>query len=143
MASQEQLAYVVDDGRLPLLVLRATPAVDDPQALDASYRALERVLAKRTRILMLFDLRGASSSPSRRRRLLDWGLRHERELRTYLAASALVVGNGFERGIVTAMLWLQPVPWPMRVFSSVEDAEMWLLQEHAEPPSHAAGDRSQ
>lgn len=139
VAPVEQLAYVVDDRRLPLVALRPTAAVDDPVALDATYRALERVLAKRRRFLMLFDLRGASSSPNRRRRLLDWGLQHERELRAYLGASALVVSNGFERGIVTAMLWLHPVPWPMRVFSSVEDAEAWLLQENAEPRSNVAG----
>jgi hypothetical protein len=135
----EQLAYLVDDRRLPLLVLRATSAVDDPDALDATYRALEQVLAKRQRFLMLFDLRGASSSPGRRRRLLDWGLRHQQELRAYLGASALVVGNGFERGFVTAMMWLHPVPWPMRVFSSVAEAEAWLLREHAEPRSDVAG----
>ena len=132
MGATEQLAYVVDEARWPLVVLRATAAVDDPDALNASYRALERVLAKQRRFLMLFDLRGASSSPSRRRRLLDWGLRHEQALRAYLGASGLVVGNGFERGFVTAMLWLQPVPWPMRVFSSLQEAEAWLMQEHAE-----------
>jgi len=137
VASPEQLAYVVDDSRWPLLIVRPTSAVDDPDALDASYRALERVLAKRSRMLMLFDLRGASSSPSRRRRLLDWGLRHEAELRAYLGANALVVGNSLERGFVTAMLWLHPVPWPMRVFSSLEEAESWLLREHAEPDVQA------
>lgn len=136
VAIEEHLAYVVDDSRWPVLALRPTPWVDDPAALDATYRALERVLAKRRRMLMLFDLRGASSSPARRRRLLEWGLRHEIELRAYLGASALVVGNGFERGFVTAMLWLHPMPWPMRVFSSRDEAEAWLLREHVEPRAH-------
>jgi hypothetical protein len=139
VGSTEQLAYLVDDRRLPLVALRATAAVDDPAALDATYRALEQVLARRQRFLMLFDLRGASSSPSRRRRLLEWGLRHEPELRAYLGASALVVGNGLERGFVTAMLWLHPVPWPMRVFSSVAEAEAWLLRENAESRSNVVG----
>jgi|GEM_PF-2497793 len=138
VARDEQLAYVVDDSRWPLLALRPTALVDDPAALDATYRALERVLAKRRRMLMLFDLRGASSSPPRRRRLLEWGLRHEAELRAYLGASALVVGNGFERGFVTAMLWLHPVPWPMRVFTTRDEAEAWLLREHADSRSHAS-----
>lgn len=138
MAFEKQLAYVVDDSRWPLLALRPTASVDDPAALDATYRALERVLAKRRRMLMLFDLRGARSSPARRRRLLEWGLRHEVELRAYLGASALVVGNGLERGFVTAMLWLHPMPWPVRVFSSRDEAEAWLLQEHAEPRAHVS-----
>jgi hypothetical protein len=137
--STEQLAYLVDDTRLPLLALRPTAAVDDPAALDGTYRALEQVLAKRRRILMLFDLRGASSSPGRRRRLLDWGLRHEPELRAHVGACALVVSNGIERGFVTAMLWLHPVPWPMRVFSSVGEAEAWLLRDNAENRSNVAG----
>lgn len=129
MAPPEQLAYVVDETRWPLLVLRATSAVNDVAALDATYRAMERVLQKRTRFLLLFDLRAGGSSPSRRRRLLDWGLQHQEELESFVEAQAIVVGTSIERGFVTAMLWLTPMHWPVRVFASAEEAEHWLTSE--------------
>ena len=130
MPSLEPPAYAIDVSRWPLVRLRATSAVDSTAALDVTYRDLEQLLARRGRFLLLFDLRGARSSPSRRRRLLDWGLAHESELRALVGAMALVAGTSLERGFVTALLWLQPVPWPQRVFSSASEAETWLMQEH-------------
>ena len=126
----EQPAYVVDDGRWPVVSIRPTAAVDDVAALDATYRAVERVLDRAGRFVLLFDLRGARSSPSRRRRLLDWGLQRKAKIEACIGATAVVVGTGFERGFVTAMLWLHPLPWPIRVFSSPADAEAWLREQY-------------
>ena len=127
----ERMAYEIDDARWPLLVARATKLLSEPDAVDASYRKLESILKRDQRFLLVFDMRGAISSPGRRRRFLAWGESHADVLTRLLVASAVVAASNVERGFVTAALWLRTPPFPMRVFTSASEAETWLLSNYA------------
>jgi hypothetical protein len=122
----ERMAYVIDDGRWPLVVARAT-VHSDAAALEASYRKLEAILDRKQQFVLLFDMRGATSSSSRRRNLLGWCERHADALTLYLAVGAIVAASSIERGFVTATLWVRSPPWPMRVFAEPSAAEKWLM----------------
>jgi hypothetical protein len=128
----ERMAYAIDDARWPLVVARATKH-SDAAALEASYRTLEAILDRKQQFVLLFDVRGATSSSSRRRNLLSWCERHADALTRYLAVGAIVAASSIERGFVTASLWLRSPPWPMRVFADPDAAETWLLSELATP----------
>jgi hypothetical protein len=39
----------------------------------------------------------------------------------------VIVKSSIERGIVTAVLWLSPAPFPIRVFDSATEAERWAV----------------
>ena len=132
VARAELMAYEVDDGRWPLVIVRATAAVNDDSALDGMYRALEAQLSKGLRFVVLLDVRGGTSSPARRRRLLAWAERNTSPLGRSLTALAAVVGNGIERGFVTAVLWSRSPPFPVRVFSDPAEAQAWLMREFEE-----------
>jgi hypothetical protein len=121
------MAYAVDDSRWPLVVARAI--AHEPVALAAGYRKLEAILERKQRFLLLFDMRGATSTSARRRSFLEWCERHANALTTLLAAAAVVAGSPIERGFVTAALWVSTPPYPMRVFANASDAEAWLLGE--------------
>jgi hypothetical protein len=123
----ERMGYDIEDARWPLVVARATKYLGDPAATDASYRKLESILEREQRFLLVFDLRGASSTPGRRRRFHEWCQSHEDALTRLLVAGAIVAGSGMERGLVTAALWVRTPPWPMRVFTDSSEAETWLL----------------
>ncbi len=127
----EPMGYEIDDSRWPLLVARVTKHLDDPEAADASYRKLEGILQREQRFLLVFDMRGASSSSTRRRKFAEWCKRHAGSLERLLVASAIVAASSLERGFVTAALWLDTPPWPMRVFASSTEAETWLLSNFA------------
>lgn len=127
----ERMGYDIDDSRWPLLVARATEHLSDPAAADASYRALELILQREQRFMLVFDMRGASSSPTRRRKFLEWGERHADVLTRLLVAGAIVAVSSIERGFVTASLWLRTPPFPMRVFAEPNAAEAWLLANYA------------
>jgi hypothetical protein len=127
----ERMGYAIDDTRWPLVVARATEHLSDPVAADASYRKLETILMREERFLLVFDMRGASSTPSRRRMFLDWCQRHADSLTRLLVAAAIVAGSSVERGFVTASLWVRTPPWPMRVFAESSEAETWLLSNFA------------
>lgn len=126
----ERMGYDIDDSRWPLLVARATQYLNDPVAADASYRALERILKRDERFLLVFDMRGASSTSARRRKFVEWGERNSEALTRLLVAGAIVAATSMERGFVTAALWLRTPPFPMRVFADAVDAEAWLLTNY-------------
>jgi hypothetical protein len=127
----EPMGYEIDDTRWPLVVARATKHLGDAAATDASYRKLEGILKREQRFLLVFDMRGASSTPSRRRRFMDWSQRNADPLTRLLVAGAIVAASSIERGFVTAALWVRTPPWPMRVFAESSDAEAWLLSNYA------------
>lgn len=129
------MPYRVDDARWPLVTAHAIAY--DPQTLAACYGKLEELLARNRTFVVLFDMRGATSSSERRRRLLEFGERYSTEARRYLAAVALVASSPIERGFITAGLWLQSPAFPMRVFSTAKEAEAWLLADFShvlDPP---------
>lgn len=127
----ERMGYEIDDTRWPLVVARATKHLDDPAATEASYRKLESLLRREQRFLLVFDMRGASSTPSRRQKFRAWCNSHEDPLTRLLVAGAIVAASSVERGFVTASLWIRTPPWPMRVFADSSEAEQWLLSNYS------------
>jgi hypothetical protein len=125
------MAYAILDARWPLVSARATEFIDDPDALDPSYRALEAILARQQHFVLLYDVRGASSTAARRRRLFAWCDEHADALTHLILAGAVVASSSVERGFVTAGLWVRSPPWPMRVFADSPEAEAWLLAQYA------------
>lgn len=124
-------AYLVDTSRWPLVTAAPTAAVRDPDALTATYAALDILLDRRQPFVSLLDLRGGASDPNRRRRFADWLNRNRGRVHELVVAHAVVVGSTIERGFVTAALWLVSTPCPMRIFTSQSDAEDWLLAMYA------------
>ena len=47
----------------------------------------------------------------------------------YCAGYAFVIDSAVVRGILTAILWLAPMPAPHVVVSTVEEGERWLREK--------------
>lgn len=109
------------------MVASPTAHVHNDEALDATYVALEQLLELDTPLLLLFDMRGGTSSAKRRQRLRSWQQARNEQLERNVRAMAVVVGSQLERGFVTAALWLFTPAFPMRVFTEKRDAETWLV----------------
>ncbi len=122
--------YRVDESRWPLAIFDSPgPLAVSEIDTDSFYAELTRVLRKREVFATLHDLRGSRPDASRRRRFAEWVRDNDAELRLRLAAHAVVVDTGFQRGMITAVLWMTPSPCPMKVFDDREEAEQWLLRE--------------
>jgi hypothetical protein len=130
------VAYVLDSSRWPLAVARPTSAVDDPAALDRSYAELEALLARDQRFVSMFDIRGTRSSAARRRRLAQWIESRQMQLKRLCIAHAALVDTTFERGLVTAYLWLARPFVPFRAFDDEAEATAWLLSMYAQAERH-------
>lgn len=124
------MAYAVDDSAWPLVIARAV--AHEPQALAAGYRKLEAILDRKQAFVLVFDMRGATSSSARRQKFQEWCERNTDALTRYLTGAAVVASSTVERGFITAGLWVRTPPFPMRVFANASDAEAWLRADFAQ-----------
>lgn len=120
--------YRVDERHWPLCIFES-PGPRPPSDIDTDsfYTELERMLAKGQRFATLHDLRGTRPDAKRRKRFSDWVKTNEHRLASRLVAHAVVVDSSFQRGMVTAILWMTThPPCPMKVFDDRAEAEAWL-----------------
>jgi hypothetical protein len=60
------------------------------------------------------------------RRQAEWLKRHEPLIRKYSVGVALVITSPVIRGMLKALLWIQPMPQPHIVCNTTEEALHWL-----------------
>ena len=65
------------------------------------------------------------------RRQADWIKENQELLRRYSLGAALVIQSPIVRGMLKAILWIQPMPQPYAVFPTVEGALRWLREQVA------------
>jgi hypothetical protein len=65
------------------------------------------------------------------RRQAEWIKDHEALLRQYSLGVAMVMQSPIVRGMLKAILWIQPMPQPYTVCSSVEEGLRWLRERVA------------
>lgn len=79
--------------------------------------------------VLIHDARAAGPSPPTQRKMqAEWLKKHDARLREITLGSVFVIDSTLVRGILTAILWLQPLPMPHEVCSSVEEGLDWALK---------------
>ncbi len=117
---------MIVDHSWPLVSVRWPKEAIAPDALDRLFAATDGWLARREPFAMLTDGRDAAAPTALvRKRLAENAKQNEDALARYLAASAVVVGNPVVRAMITAVNWLAPPRYPVKVFTDVADAEAW------------------
>lgn len=119
--------FTMDDRRWPLVHIKS------PQSdvnVESFFALIDVCLKKKTMFGAVHDIRGLPPlNALQRKKFSDYISSKPALLKAYIAALGVVVNSGIERGIVTAVLWVSPVPFPVRVFGSMEEAEVWV-REH-------------
>ena len=122
----------VDSQRWPLVVFRF--------ANEVTLRQLEAYLAHQVEMLLRRE-RSASVviveslrmwEPALVKRQATWIREHHDELRRASLGVALVMTSPLARGILKAVLWMQPMPQPHKVCSTVEEALAWVAGRFAD-----------
>ncbi len=68
-------------------------------------------------------------SPVQRRAIVDWIERDRQHLKTHCAGGALIFTSPMQQGLWTAIVWLTPIPIPVKVFRDVSAAEDWVRSQ--------------
>lgn len=114
-----------DDRDYPLLRLHARGESLDQDIADRC-AFLERHLARKEKIALVFDTTGSRPLTARQRKLwTDWLSAHDAILRRYLAGVGIVVTNTLVRGVFTGVFWVWQPPMPYTFVARARDAEAW------------------
>jgi hypothetical protein len=126
----------VDESRWPLVVIRwPTTAVTDDHV--TAFLASSRVhLARCERFASLHDgVRATGLDGKQRKRMADHVREHHDALARYHVAAAIVASSSLIRGVITAVNWVAPPPFPQHTFAASADAEAWLVEMLAGAPA--------
>jgi hypothetical protein len=116
----------VDDRHWPLVLYRFSGDVSLPELDDYLKRQDEMLQRKQmTGSLVLTDHVKMWDTPVLRRQA-DWIKRNEEMLRRYSVGAALIIQSPIVRGMLKALLWMQPMPQPHMVSGNVDEALRWL-----------------
>lgn len=129
-------AITVDSSRWPLLCVRLPESVTDDEVQD--YLDQLRTFRERREAYALIIEASASRGFSARQRKMqaDYIQSGMHLSRVHLRAFAFVADSSFQRGMLTAILWLNPPEWPHRIFRTTGEAIAWastLLDEQRKP----------
>jgi hypothetical protein len=116
----------VDVSRAPIVVVRFERSWTEGE-FDAYLEAMETaVLSRREPTVTILDARDAMATPAtQRRKQAAWLQKNEAVLRRYSLGTAFVITSPVVRGILTAILWIQPMPAPHVVVATPPEAERW------------------
>lgn len=118
--------YLVDSSTFPVVMVTFDGALSDEGF--AEYLAeLRHVLDRGSRYGVVFDATNAAVPSTSQRRMQADYIRSERErLKRMCVGAAFVIPNALVRGSLTAILWLQPLPYEHTVVASVSAAREWV-----------------
>jgi hypothetical protein len=106
--------------------------------LDAYFAHLDQALARQERIGVVTDVRPSEApGPAERKRIAAELLERDGALRAFVVM-AVVLPNQFHRGVLTAINWLAPPPYPQRAFVELDDGVAWVTRMLDAPASQRA-----
>jgi hypothetical protein len=125
--------YEVDDSRFPLVIVRYRGLLDD-EAFEAYLQRLQEVRSRGPNVAVLDATHAGYLPASQRRRQAEWLREHAGMMRDNSLGTAFVIPSTLIRGVLTAILWIVPMPGPHVVVETHEQGEEW-----ARARLHAAG----
>lgn len=116
----------VDRTRWPLVAIRFVGTVDDA-TFKRYLSEYDVLLEQNKRYGILLDALDADAPTAKQRSLqATWMKEREARLRERCVGGAFAIGSPIIRGALTAILWLQPLPFPHAVFGTTSEAERWV-----------------
>lgn len=118
--------FYTDDSQAPLIVFTIRGELTFAQ-LQKHLREYRSVLDRGRPYVLLFDAREAGMADARNRKAYaDFLNANADDLKLLCKGGAFVVTSSLIQGAMTAVLWLAPLPFPHKVFTSLGEASTWL-----------------
>lgn len=123
----------IEFGRKPLVIAIWTGPPTDEEFmayLRILSENLHAVIKARTKTALVIDSSRQSQPSSARQRQMQaaWLKEHSAALRAGCVGMAFVIQSPLIRGAMTAVLWLQGLPYPHTVLGSRTAAEQWCTE---------------
>ena len=117
---------------IPLTCLRPSGQPSDEELADSLQRITQLIQGEQRaqrKIVMIVDMRKAGALSANQRRIASaWMKEHLRSWKQVAVGSVFVITSPIVRGVLTALLWLQPLDMPHEVVGSLDEAMRWALE---------------
>jgi hypothetical protein len=119
----------------PLFICRF-PSEWTDQEYENGMADLLDILAKQERVGLISDTtQGAKPTAKQRRFTAESFAKNDTVFRTRVAGWAVVVDSPVARGIVRAINWIHPPPFPLIMVGTMREAEEWARTQLTVPAS--------
>jgi hypothetical protein len=89
-----------------------------------------RLLANGDEHVLVYDLLRMNALGAVHRRIqAQWIVEHRVGIRKLCRGAGFAMYSAVQRGALTALLWLTPLPFDHAIFATVVEAESWALQQ--------------
>ena len=119
----------LDDGRWPRVYVTwpAEPMADEQ--FESIVLAISALLERGQRYVLIHDARRAVRPTPKQRAFAAAQQKKDAErTRRLVAGVALAVSSPLTAGVVTAINWIAPPPYPLKTFSTMAAAEAWATE---------------
>lgn len=112
--------------RWPQVVIHFRGELTDEE-FEAYLAEYENYLERRERYaaILITEPHSPMTKPRHAKLQTEWIAAHEQEIRSFCVGLAFVLPSVVMRGALRAMLWMQPLPVPYRVFATVPEGFEW------------------
>lgn len=120
--SPGEVAFLLSNWPLVLEHFPARPQSDAD--MEQLLRDSSSALTRREVFVMLSDTRQMTGiwDAKNRRLIADWLKANSEATKTYAAGNVVLLNSELVRGALTAVLWLVPTPYPIKVVTTVDAA---------------------
>ena len=131
-------AIQFDESRWPVLSITFTAEPTDEEFAEYLDRYSKVYIGRRERYaLVLITAPGLPmTKPAQARAQANWIRDNEDVIENLCAGIAFVLPSPVQRGVLRAILWMQGLPAPHRVFQDVDEGHRWV-DSLFKPPSVA------
>ncbi len=120
----------VDDSKWPRVYVVWPPEPLEDGEFEAAVLAMSAFLKRREPFVIIHDARRAvRPTPKQRAFAADKQKADAEGSRRLLKGVALVTASPLIAGVLRAINWITPVPYPQKTFSSMETAEAWATAQ--------------
>mgnify|MGYP003953269367 CR=1 FL=1 len=119
----------------PLVVVRwPVGAISDEELQHFIDLSRDHIARLGAHAVLHLGIRALGLSASQRKHIAEHANQSRESLSVHVRAAAVVAPSPILRGMITAMNWLAPPPFPQRVFAAEEVARAWLMEQLGTPP---------
>src|SRR5262249_48964677 len=126
------MRVLYDSSRFPLIVTEWPDGDVDDESLDAWMKRSKEDWSKGRQIVLHVGIHPTVMTAVQRKRVSEFTKENPAGLAEAVIAAAIVSDSAVVRGLITAINWFAPPPFPQRIFAHRSEAEAWLRNKLAE-----------
>jgi predicted Zn-ribbon and HTH transcriptional regulator len=121
---------VLDVSRAPLLITTATGVLREAEYRDHLTQCTELIVKVGRPYAYVYDGTGIVQMPSSCRKLqAEWINEHRMVIRSLNRGCGFAFASALTRGLLTAVHWLSPPPYPHAIFAVRGEAIRWCIDQ--------------